>query len=115
MRCSAAQLGYVFQAFHLVPSLTALENVALPLMLDRKFGRADAAGVDRLLDRLGLSTLAERDPDQLSGGQQQRVAVARAVVHQPVVLLADEPTGNLDVQTGARFSIFCRRCRASLA
>jgi putative ABC transport system ATP-binding protein len=94
------KLGYVFQAFHLVPSLTALENVALPLMLDRKFGRSERADVGRLLARLGLSTLAARYPDELSGGQQQRVAIARAVVHQPAVLLADEPTGNLDVQTG---------------
>jgi len=94
------RLGYVFQAFHLVPSLTAQENVALPLMLDRKYSRGKRADVSALLARLGLSGLAARYPDQLSGGQQQRVAIARAIVHQPSVLLADEPTGNLDVQTG---------------
>jgi putative ABC transport system ATP-binding protein len=94
------RLGYVFQAFHLVPSLTAQENVALPLMLDRKYSRAKRAEVLALLDRMNLDGLAGRYPDQLSGGQQQRVAIARAIVHQPVVLLADEPTGNLDVQTG---------------
>jgi putative ABC transport system ATP-binding protein len=94
------RLGYVFQAFHLVPSLTAQENVALPLMLDRKYNRTKRAEVAALLARLGLSGLAARYPDQLSGGQQQRVAIARAIVHHPSVLLADEPTGNLDVQTG---------------
>ena len=94
------RLGYVFQAFHLVPSLTALENVALPFMLDRKFGKAQREHVIGLLDRLELGGMEGRYPDELSGGQQQRVAIARAVVHQPVVLLADEPTGNLDVQTG---------------
>jgi putative ABC transport system ATP-binding protein len=94
------RLGYVFQAFHLVPSLTVRENAALPLTLDRTYSKLKRTEVSDLLGRLGLAALAERYPDQLSGGQQQRVAIARAVVHQPAVLLADEPTGNLDVQTG---------------
>jgi putative ABC transport system ATP-binding protein len=94
------RLGYVFQSFHLVPSLTAFDNAAIPLMLDRALTRKRRAEVRDLLERLGLGGLAHRYPDELSGGQQQRVAIARAVVHRPLLLLADEPTGNLDVQTG---------------
>ena len=94
------RLGYVFQSFHLVPSLTAFDNAAIPLMLDRALTRAKRLEVKNLLERLGIGGLAHRYPDELSGGQQQRVAIARAVVHRPLLLLADEPTGNLDVQTG---------------
>ena len=94
------KLGFIFQSFHLVPSLTVMENVSVPLMLDRALDRLARTRVDKLLERLGIAALARRYPDELSGGQQQRVAVARAVVHQPVMVLADEPTGNLDVQTG---------------
>jgi putative ABC transport system ATP-binding protein len=94
------RLGYVFQAFHLVPSLTAYQNVVVPLMLDRALSRKKRVEVDQLLEQLGLSNLTKRFPDELSGGQQQRVAIARAIVHRPLLLLADEPTGNLDVQTG---------------
>ena len=91
-------IGYIFQSFHLIPTLTALENVAVPLELA---GEADALPRARaLLGEIGLSERALHYPVQLSGGEQQRVAVARAVARRPRVLLADEPTGNLDSATG---------------
>ena len=93
-------IGYVFQAFHLVPTLTALENVALPLELAGE-PRALERAAD-LLAEVGLTARAEHYPVQLSGGEQQRVAVARAVARRPPVILADEPTGNLDSATGAQ-------------
>ena len=92
-------LGFVFQSFNLLPAMTALENVMLPLELA---GAADAAGEARaLLDRVGLGQRLTHYPKQLSGGEQQRVAIARAFVTRPRLLLADEPTGNLDADTGA--------------
>jgi putative ABC transport system ATP-binding protein len=91
-------IGYIFQSFHLIPTLTALENVAVPLELA---GERDALPRARaLLGEVGLADRAEHYPVQLSGGEQQRVAVARAVARRPPVLLADEPTGNLDSATG---------------
>jgi len=92
-------MGVVFQSFHLIPTMTALENVAAPLELageDDAFGRARAE-----LETLGLGHRTDHYPAQLSGGEQQRVALARAVVGRPQILLADEPTGNLDETTGA--------------
>ncbi len=92
------QIGIVFQAFHLVPQLTVEENVALPLALD---GRRDDARVHDLLQRVGLTHRRRHFPGELSGGEQQRAAVARALVHRPRLVLADEPTGNLDSASGA--------------
>ena len=94
-------IGVVFQFFNLIPLLTVEENVLLPLDLN---GRADAEGVARtraLLERVGLAGRGHNFPEQLSGGEQQRVAIARAVIHEPALILADEPTGNLDADTAA--------------
>jgi putative ABC transport system ATP-binding protein len=94
-----AHVGFVFQAFHVLPHLDVAQNVALPLLL---LGRPDAARVEHMLAAVGLASLGQRLPQQLSGGQLQRVAIARALVHRPALLLADEPTGNLDPATAAR-------------
>ena len=98
-RFRRATIGYVFQSYHLIPTLTAAENVAVPLELD---GARDPSGRARhLLTEVGLGDRAHHYPVQLSGGEQQRVALARAVALDPPLLLADEPTGNLDSVTGA--------------
>jgi putative ABC transport system ATP-binding protein len=89
-------IGLVFQAFNLIPTLTAEENVALPLMLDGKNGRAAKMKVEELLETLGLAKRRGHRPDAMSGGEQQRVAIGRALVTDAAVILADEPTGNLD-------------------
>jgi putative ABC transport system ATP-binding protein len=94
-----AHLGFVFQAFHVLPHLDVAQNVGLPLLL---LGRPDAARVQQMLDAVGLGSLGARLPAELSGGQLQRVAIARALVHRPGLLLADEPTGNLDPSTAAQ-------------
>ena len=94
-----SQLGFVFQNFHLLPMLTAEENVELPSMWDTDVDRRERA-VD-LLGRVGLSDRLTHTPDELSGGQQQRVAIARSLINEPDILLADEPTGNLDQDTGS--------------
>ena len=92
-------VGFIFQAFHVLPHLDVAQNVALPLML---LGQNDPARVDQLLQAVGLGGLGARLPQELSGGQLQRVAIARAVVHRPSLLLADEPTGNLDPSTAEK-------------
>jgi len=98
-RLRGSKIGFVFQAFHLVPSLTALENVMVPMEIA---GRRDAARRGRaLLDEVGLADRGHHYPAQLSGGEQQRVALARALANDPAIVLADEPTGNLDTATGA--------------
>jgi putative ABC transport system ATP-binding protein len=94
------RLGFVFQSFHLLPNLSVFDNVAVPWVLDRQLTAARRSEIHVLFDRLGLGDRASRYPDELSGGQQQRVALARAVIHRPQLVLADEPTGNLDAQSG---------------
>ena len=98
-RLRREHIGFVFQAFHVLPHLDVAQNVALPLML---LGQHDAARVQAMLAAVGLEGLGARLPQQLSGGQLQRVAIARALVHRPALLLADEPTGNLDPSTALR-------------
>ena len=99
-RIRSERIGFVFQSFHLVPRLTAAENIALPLMLSGMPATQRKQRVAAALQAFGLQDRAEHRPDQLSGGQRQRVAIARATIMQPAVLLADEPTGNLDRATG---------------
>ena len=94
-----AHVGFVFQAFHVLPHLDVAQNVALPLML---LGQSEPERVQHMLTAVGLQGLGPRLPQQLSGGQLQRVAIARALVHRPALLLADEPTGNLDPTTATR-------------
>ena len=99
-RVRREKIGFVFQSFHLVPRLTAAQNVELPLILAGVPAEERKARVQVLMQNYGLSDRADHKPDQLSGGQRQRVAIARATVMNPTVLLADEPTGNLDRTTG---------------
>jgi putative ABC transport system ATP-binding protein len=102
------KLGFVFQTFELVPNLTARENVLLPAEIAGE-GRAAATRLDRLARQLGIADRLDHRPDQLSGGQRQRVALARALINDPVLVLADEPTGNLDSRTGREVLDLLRR------
>ena len=107
-----ATFGFVFQAFHLMPHLNALQNVMVPgLLAGLAFAEAKERS-ERLLEALDLTGVAQSFPSVLSGGEQQRVALARALVHRPEVVLADEPTGNLDPETAHKaLSLLCRTCR----
>ncbi|HEY0955184.1 MAG TPA: ABC transporter ATP-binding protein [Roseateles sp.] len=101
------ELGFIFQAFHLLPHLSVADNVALPLRL---LGLRDDGRVVQMLEAVNLAALSGRMPRQLSGGQLQRVAIARALVHRPRLVLADEPTGNLDARHAAEVLALLRRC-----
>ena len=98
-RIRRQHIGFVFQSFNLIPTLTVMENLALPLQLS---GSEISDQPFNLLQRLGLLDMRDRYPNELSGGEQQRVAIARAAIHQPVVIIADEPTGNLDLENGRK-------------
>jgi putative ABC transport system ATP-binding protein len=98
-RLRRTRMGFIFQAFHVLPHLTLQQNVALPLLLNRDHAGANAARAEDMLAAVGLGGRGADFPRQLSGGELQRVAIARALVHKPALLLADEPTGNLDPET----------------
>ncbi len=102
-------VGFIFQFFNLLPTLSAEENIALPLIIDGKNLRQYRERIDLLLELVGLSDRRHHKPDQLSGGEQQRVAIARALVTEPAIVLADEPTGNLDSKTGTIIMQLLRR------
>ncbi|MEI8401195.1 MAG: ABC transporter ATP-binding protein [Alcaligenaceae bacterium] len=107
-----ATFGFVFQAFHLMPHLNALQNVMVPCLLAGLAFAQAKERAERLLEALELTGVAQSFPSVLSGGEQQRVALARALVHQPEVVLADEPTGNLDPETAHKaLSLLCDTCR----
>src|SRR5512135_364519 len=102
-------VGFIFQFYNLVPTLSAEENVTLPLIIDGKRVQDYRPQIDRLLDLVGIADRRRHKPDELSGGQQQRVAIARAFVTEPSIVLADEPTGNLDSRTGDEILLLLRR------
>jgi putative ABC transport system ATP-binding protein len=102
------KIGFVFQSFNLLPTLTAWENIVLPLTLAGR--RPDQAWTDQVIDMMALRDRLQHRPSELSGGQQQRVACARALVSRPDIIVADEPTGNLDSRTGAEILSFLRLC-----
>jgi putative ABC transport system ATP-binding protein len=115
-RMRRTSVGYVFQDFNLIPALTAAENVALPRELDGERPRTARAAARVALEEVGIGDLADRFPDEMSGGQQQRVAIARAIVGERRLILADEPTGALDTETGEEILRLLRsRCDAGAA
>jgi len=110
IRCN--QVGYIFQTFNLVMVMTALENVALPMILRNDTDEAARKRAAEILERVGLGHRMEHLPEQLSGGQRQRVAIARSLANSPAVILADEPTGNLDSKTGAEIVALLKSLQA---
>jgi len=106
------KIGFVFQFFNLIPTLTALENIRLPMALNRINKKETIERALSLLEEFGLSGFDQRFPEELSGGEQQRVAIARALAHKPDIILADEPTGNLDLDTANEvLELLNRTCR----
>lgn len=99
-RLRGTQIGFVYQAFNLIPTLTVEDNIALPLALSNVSQKEQREKINASLQNVGLQNRGGDFPDQLSGGEQQRVAIARALIHKPALILADEPTGNLDAQSG---------------
>jgi len=107
-----AKIGFIFQSFHLIPRMTALENVELPMVLAGEAPSRRREHARAMLDSVGLTTRMDHRPDQLSGGERQRVAIARAISMQPAMLLADEPTGNLDSHSGEEIIAIIERLNA---
>jgi len=108
------RIGFVFQFFNLIPTLTAAENLQLPLELNGITGAAATGRVADCLGAVGLTAFGHRFPEELSGGEQQRIAIARSIVHEPGLVLADEPTGNLDLETATTvIALLDRLCRES--
>jgi lipoprotein-releasing system ATP-binding protein len=108
-RYRALSLGFVFQFHHLLPDLTAIENVAMPLLINRKSKSQSKEAARQLLDEVGLADQADQAVNTLSGGEQQRVAVARSLITRPILVLADEPTGNLDASIGVEIEAILLR------
>ena len=108
------KVGFIFQFYNLVPTLTAAENVGLPLLIDGQKIEKHREKIDHLLEMVGLAERSDHKPDQMSGGQQQRVAIARAFVNDPEIVLADEPTGNLDSKSGTAILELLRESAAAL-
>jgi putative ABC transport system ATP-binding protein len=108
------KIGFIFQSFNLIPTMSALENVAIPRVFAGETPRAAREAARRVLDRVGLGHRLDHLPSQVSGGQQQRIAIARALVNEPLIVLADEPTGNLDLHTGEEIIDLLNEMKANL-
>ncbi|HBC88327.1 MAG TPA: hypothetical protein DCZ94_15350 [Lentisphaeria bacterium] len=107
------KVGFIFQAYHMLPELTILENVKLPAMLKGRHGEAVSVEARELLDKVGLGHRLKHKPAELSGGEQQRAAIARALINSPLLVLADEPTGNLDSKTGSEILEIFKKLHSS--